>query len=177
MAKTMKTTTIISAVALVSFAILNTVFCKGWLLSLAITFATITYHFSMRLCVGYAFDKVMDNKADYTCRWYKVSEAEFRLYKFLRVKKWKAHMPTYDPELFSPKIHTWEEIIQAIGQAELVHETIVVLSFLPIFMSKWVGAFYVFLITSIVAALIDLSFVILQRYNRPRVLKIIRKRV
>ena len=41
-------------------------------------------------------------------------------------------MPTYDPTLFGPQIHSWDEIAQDMCQAELVHETIVVFSFLPI---------------------------------------------
>jgi len=84
-------------------------------------------------------------------------------------------MPAYDPELFSTQNHTWDEIVQAMCQAELVHETIVVLSFLPIMLTIWWGEFWVFLITSVFAALIDLSFVMMQRYNRPRLLRLIKR--
>jgi glycosyl-4,4'-diaponeurosporenoate acyltransferase len=37
------------------------------------------------------------------------------------------------------------------------------------------GAFWVFLITSVLSALMDLLFAIMQRYNRPRILKLCRK--
>ena len=83
-------------------------------------------------------------------------------------------MPTYDSTLFSPQKHTWDEIAQAMCQAELVHEVILVLSFAPIIATVWWGAFAVFLITSIFAACMDLSFVMMQRYNRPRVLQMIK---
>lgn len=53
-------------------------------------------------------------------------------------------------------------------QAELVHETNMALSFLPLIAVRWFGAFYVFLLTSVCGAL----FVIMQRYNRTRVVKI-----
>ena len=56
-------------------------------------------------------------------------------------------MPTYDSALFSPQKHTWDEIAQAMCQAELVHEVIAVLSFVPIIMTIWWGAFEVFLIS------------------------------
>ena len=56
-------------------------------------------------------------------------------------------------------------------QAEIVHEVIVVLSFLPLLAAIPFGAFPVFLITSLLAAMYDLTFVIMQRYNRPRILK------
>lgn len=85
-------------------------------------------------------------------------------------------MPTYDAELFLPEKHTWDEIAQAMCQAELVHEVIVVLSFVPSIMTIWWGAFEVFLVTSILAACIDLSFVMMQRYNRPRVLQLHNKK-
>jgi hypothetical protein len=83
-------------------------------------------------------------------------------------------LPTYDPAAFDIKQHAWDEIAGAMCQAELVHETIAVFSFLPMIASKWFGATLVFALTSVVTALFDLSFAMMQRYNRPRVLKLIR---
>ena len=145
------------------------------LLSVAVTFGVIAYHLIMRLLVGLGFNLTMNNKANYKKRWYQVSHWEMSLYEKLKVKKWKGKMPTYEASLFDPKKHTWEEIIQAMCQAELVHETIAVLSFLPILAGIWLGDFPVFIITSLVAAMVDMSFVIMQRYNRQRVTKIMRK--
>ena len=85
-------------------------------------------------------------------------------------------MPTYEVSQFDPKKHTWEEIIQAMCQAELVHETIAVLSFMPILAGIWLGDFLVFIMTSLVAAMVDMSFVIMQRYNRQRITKIMSRR-
>lgn len=56
-------------------------------------------------------------------------------------------------------------------QAELVHETNMALSFLPLIAVRWFGAFYVFLITSVCGALFDSVFVVMQRYNRTRVVR------
>lgn len=168
----MRSLAIISLVLFCLFGIINILFPTGLVLSLAITFATITYHFVMRLLVGFVFDRVMNNKVDYTRSWFRLRPWERKFYHVIKVKKWKNKMPTYDPNAFSPEKHTWDEIAQAMCQAELVHETIVVLSFLPVFMTKWWGAFGVFLGTSICAALLDLVFVIMQRYNRPRVLRL-----
>lgn len=79
--------------------------------------------------------------------------------------------------MFSIQNHSWDEIAQAMCQAELVHETNMVLSFLPMIAVKWFGSFGVFLITSVCGAAFDLVFVIIQRYNRPRVVKLaLRKR-
>ncbi len=127
----------------------------------------------MRLLVGLVFRTAMHNRADYRKRWYRVSKRELAIYEKLRVKKWKSKMPTYDHTLFNPQIHSWDEIAQAMCQAELVHETIVVFSFLPIVGGIWFGAYPVFIVTSILAAWLDAMFVIMQRYNRQRVLKLL----
>lgn len=151
-------------------------FCWEWMLSFAITYGTFFYHFAMRLLVGHILDRTMQNKADYRKAWYQLRTWETKLYKRLNVRKWKRKMPTYDPSLFDPKLHSWEEIVQAMCQAELVHEVIAVLSFLPLLAAIPFGSFFVFLSTSLLAALFDLSFVIMQRYNRPRILKLLSKK-
>ena len=144
------------------------------LLTLAITFGTTTYHFIMRWVVAFVYNSIMHNRADYRKRWYQVSKFEMKLYEKLRVKRWKNRMPTYNPSLFDPRQHTWEEIAQATCQAELGHETIVVLSFAPILAGAWLGGYPAFIITSILAAAFDMMFVIMQRYNRQRIVKLIR---
>ena len=90
----------------------------------------------------------------------------------MKVKTWKDRMPSYNPEIFSNKKHTWDEIAQSMCQSELVHETNIILSFIPLIASIYFGSFYVFLITSVCGAVFDLLFVIMQRYNRPRIVKI-----
>ena len=144
-----------------------------WAMSWAITFGTFFYHLAMRLLVGHIINAVMKNRADYTKRRYQLWGFEVKFYKKLKVKQWKGNFPTYDPTLFDPKLHSWDEIVQAMCQAELVHEVIVILSFLPLFAAIPFGSFYVFFITSLLAALFDLCFVVIQRYNRPRVLKLL----
>ena len=176
MAKMMKSIAILCVVACVIFGILNMILDTGAWLSLTITFGTIVYHFVMRLLVGHIFDKTMHNRADYTKKWFQVGAAELKFYNKIKVKKWKNKMPTYDPTLFSPEKHTWDEIAQAMCQAELVHETIAILSFLPILMTIWWDSFWVFLITSIAAAVLDSLFVMMQRYNRTRILRLVKRK-
>ena len=64
------------------------------------------------------------------------------------------------------------DIAQAMCQAEVVHEVILVLNFLPIAASLWVGALPVFVITSLLAAVPELACIVAQRYNRPRVVRV-----
>ena len=176
MAKIVKGIAAFSLAATVILAISYKVTSSGILLPLAITSGTIAYHFVMRLMVGLAFHATMRNKADYRKRWYQVSKREMAVYEKLKVKQWKRRMPTYDPALFGPRLHTWEEIVQAMCQAELVHETIAVLSFLPILAGIWFGEYPVFIVTSVLSAACDMVFVIMQRYNRQRVTKLLNRK-
>lgn len=172
MSKIMKLITVISFVITVLFVIAYTASCKGIFFTLAITFGTVFYHFAMRLAVGKAVDSIFHNRMDHNKRWFRVGEAEIRFYNKLKIRKWKGKMPTYDLRAFDPKLHSWDEIAGATCQSEIVHEIIVILSFLPIVASVWFGALPVFVITSALSASFDFIFVIMQRYNRPRIIKV-----
>ena len=171
MAKMMKRISIITFLMTLVFLLMYYVTNIRLFFSLTITSGTIAYHFIIRLIVGVLVDRKMKNKADYTKKWYQVSDSEQKLYQKLRVKKWKNKMPTYDKDVFDTSKHSWDEIIQAMCQSELVHEINIVFSLLPIVASVWFGSFVVFLITSILGAMFDLMFVMMQRYNRSRILK------
>ena len=155
--------------------IVSAVICEN--IAVLITFGTISYHFVMRLFVGYVIDHLLDNHVDYRAKWFQVSDFEQRFYKKLKVKKWKGKMGTYDPDCFDSKIHSWDEIAQAMCQAEVVHEVIMLLSFVPVLAAFRFGSWIVFVITSILAACIDATFVMMQRYNRPRIIKLMKKEV
>ena len=151
---------------------LNAAFPSALLLSLAITFFTTFYHFAMRLLVG----SLVPNRFDYRRAWFQPKAFENKLYKALHLKRWKDHMPTYDPRLFSLKENTLEQIIGNMCQAEVVHEIIILCSFLPLLFTIFWGTFPVFCITSILAAGVDTLFVMLQRYNRPRIARLLHKK-
>lgn len=142
--------------------------------SLFVTFFTFSYHFVMRLAVGLIsriFPKkfiVPDNK------WFSPKKCERKIYKFLNVKKWKEHIPAYYPEAFSLEKYSLEQISKTMCGAELTHEIIVVFSFVPILFSLEFGEPLVFVVTSFLAAAVDSVFIIVQRYNRPRILKLIK---
>ena len=175
MVKILKIVPAVFLIATLVFSILYKNNSLKILLSLAITCGTVTYHFLMRFLVAFMYNSVMHNKADYRKCWYQVRKYEKILYEKLKVKKWKNIMPTYDPAIFDPGQHTWDEIAQATCQAELVHETIVVLSFVPVIAGVWFGGYSVFMITSILAAMFDMLFVMIQRYNRQRIMKLVNR--
>lgn len=145
------------------------------LFSAAVTFGTMLYHFAMRLAVGYLIDAKYHNHMDHTGRWFAERAFERELYKQLRVKKWKKRLPTYTPQNFDLTRHSVTEVVQATCQAEVVHEVNMALSFVPVLLSLWLGSAGVFALTSFAAFLFDSIFVIIQRYNRPRLIRLIKK--
>lgn len=167
----MKTVALVTLLLTAVFSALRYFFSLGVFLSLAITSGTIAYHFLMRLLVGLIFNAVMRNRADYNAAYFRQRPWEKKLYQALRVKNRKGKMPTYSPESFDPSLRSWDEIAQAMCQSELVHETIILLSFLPLLAAIPFGDFPVFFFTSLGGALFDSFFVIMQRFNRPRVVK------
>lgn len=143
--------------------------------SVAITFGTTFYHFAMRLAVGDLIGRIFHNHMDHTHKWFEEKAFEQKLYKKIKVKNWKKRLPTLNPQDFSLKEHSVEDIIQVTCQAEIVHEVIMVLSFVPVLFTGWLGSFDTFFITSCAACLFDSLFVIIQRYNRPRLMRLLRK--
>jgi len=145
------------------------------LLTLAITFGTCFYHFAMRLVVGLIIDVICRNKINYDRRWFAERRFEPKLYKFLRVKKWKKYLPTFNPEDYDLRKRSVEEIIRTTCRSEIVHEVNMILSFVPVIFTIWFGALAAFLITSSVAFLFDGIFVIMQRFNRPRLRRLLNR--
>ena len=175
MAKKIHIISIISTLATVFTVVWYWVTGLPLAMTLAISFGTMAYHFVMRLIVGWVINGILHNRVNYRDKWFRVGPKELEFYKKIGLKGWKKHLPTYDPGTFDVKQHSWDEIAQATCQAEIVHETIVVLSFVPILASIPFGELAVFVITSVCAAAFDSLFVMLQRFNRTRIVKLIDK--
>ena len=143
--------------------------------ALTITIGVTLYHFAMRLAVGTIVNFIMKNKANHENAWFREKSFESDLYKRIRIQKWKKHLPTYSPETFDTRKKTVKELIGATCQAEVVHEVIMVLSLLPIAFIPLLGGAAAMIITSIFAMAIDFSFVLLQRYNRPKLVRIMER--
>ena len=148
---------------------------SDWLLSCAITCGMFAYHIAIRFLAPLILRWVFHRRYDYRAPWFQPKAWEARLYARLKVKSWKAHIMTYDPREFSLQLHTPEEIVVNMCHAELVHELIVVLSFTSLLFAIPFGSFWVFFITAVLAALLDCVFVLLQRYNRPRMVRLMEK--
>lgn len=148
----------------------------GWLFSCAITCGTTAYHILLRLFAPVIVLAVFRRRYDVHHWWFRTRTWEMRLYDRLGVQQWKSHVPTWDPGQFSLEKHSLQEIAQNMCHAELVHEFIVVLSFTSLLLAIPFGSFPVFLITAVLAAAFDSMFVMVQRYNRPRIVMILDRR-
>lgn len=165
---------VLSAICIVIFQMKQTIF---WFSS-ALALVTTTYHFVMRLVVGTLIDLLVRRGINYNNYWFKEKKFERKLYNMLHVKQWKHIIPTWEPEKFSTKQNKIEKIIENMCAAELIHEIIIIMGYasllFSLFTPDWKKYLWIFVITAFLAGCCDIFFVILQRYNRPRVLKILR---
>ena len=143
--------------------------------TVTITLGIALYHFAMRLAVGTVINAIMKNKANHNHIWFREKNFENKLYRVIRVRKWKKHLPTYSPDTFDTGRKTVKELIGATCQAEIVHEVIMMLSLLPIVFIPFLGGAAAMIITSVLSMLFDSLFVILQRYNRPKLIRIMER--
>ena len=176
MKKILYTATVVSVSLFILFYVIFKVTEIDIFQILYITAMTFSYHCVMRLVVGLGLRLVYKGDYNYNAKWFQQKNFEKKLYKKLNVKQWKAKVPAWSPESFETKYHTLDEIIQSMCNAEVVHEVIMVFSFVPILFAIEYGVPLVFIITSVIAALGDSAFVMIQRYNRPRIVKLLNKK-
>lgn len=135
---------------------------------------TIMYHFWVRIIMGNV-TKLFKNHINYKQWWFTERKFEKKLYKFLRVKEWKDKALTYNPETFSLKNHSLEEIANTMAKSEVDHWINELISITTIFFAIPWGAFWVFFISALFAMIFDSQFIIMQRFNRPRIVRILEK--
>ena len=145
---------------------------NGIILWIGITAFTIMYHFWVRIIMGNV-SKLFKKHIHYKQWLFKEKKFEKGLYKFLRVKKWKGKALTYNPESFSLKNHSLDEIANTMAKSEVDHWINEVIALSTLLFSIIWGEFWIFFITAIIAMIFDSQFIIIQRYNRPRILKVL----
>ncbi len=131
----------------------------------------IIYHFGLRLLEG-----VITNKFNisYNHPWYKTRKFEKKLYRILKVRLWKDKVLTFEPDKYDFKSRTLHELATTMAKSELDHwinEAISVFSLFFIFV--W-GCAPAFIITAVLAMIFDAQFIVVQRYNRPIVLRLMK---
>ena len=145
------------------------------ILWIGITTFTIMYHLWGRIIMGNV-SKIFKKYIDYEKYWFKEKHFEKKLYQILKVKKWKGKALTYNPELFDLKKNTFDEIANSMTKAELDHWINEIISLTTILFGFIWGKTWIFALTAILAMIFDGQFIIIQRYNRPRILRIIKNK-
>ena len=136
---------------------------------------TIMYHFWVRLIMGNV-SKLFKKHISYKNWWFKEKFFEKKLYKFLRVKEWKGKALTYNPEQFSLKENSLDDIANTMAKSEVDHWINELISISTMFFSiLWRHLWIAFVVSAIVAMIFDSQFIIIQRYNRPRVIRVLEK--
>jgi hypothetical protein len=130
----------------------------------------IFYHFGLRIFMGEMTKKLT---ISYTHPWYKQRKFEKKLYRLLRVRSWKDKVLTFEPDKYDFQNRTLEELATTMAKSELDHWINEVISITSVFFAFIWGVFPAFIITAILAMLFDAQFIVVQRYNRPIVLRLI----
>ncbi len=133
----------------------------------------ILYQFGLRILFGKITDHI---KFNYRHPFFTRKSFEVKLYKLLKVRKWKDKVLTFNPDAYNFKERTLHELASTMAKSETDHWINVAISIGGIFFSLIWGLFPVFLITAILAILFDAQFIIVQRYNRPVVLRLMERR-
>ncbi len=142
---------------------------NGIILWTGIVSFMILYHFGLRILFGKITDKFNIN---YSHPWYKTRKFEKHLYKLLKVRKWKDKVLTFEPDKYDFQNRTLEQLATTMSKSELDHWINEIVSLFSILFTFLWGCAPAFVITAVLAMLFDAQFIVVQRYNRPIVLRL-----
>lgn len=149
-------------------------FKNGAVLYTGVTAFTIVYQLGLRLEFGVITTKFKE-KLSTKQFLFKERKFEQKLYKILKVKKWKSKALTYDPDAFNLKKNTKEQVLQTMLKSELDHWINELISLSTLLFALIWGEFAIFLVTCVLAMLFDAQFILIQRFNRPRIERLINR--
>lgn len=133
---------------------------------------TTFLHFSIRIIIGQIVKAICKNiKFNYNSIWFKSYSVDHHLYNFLHIKNIKNKMISANPYMFDIFHRRIDEVLHYMTVAEIVHEISFVASYVPCLLIFVYGSPEIFIITSVIASIVDLLYVFIQRYNRPRLLE------
>ena len=144
----------------------------GALLWTGISAFTIVYHFKGRLIMG---EQTKKWNISYTHPFFRERKFERKLYKLLRVRDWRGKVLTYDPAAFDLSTHTLPEIANTMSKSEVDHWINELISLSTLLFGLIWGETWAFALTAFIAMLFDGQFILVQRYNRPRVVSLINR--
>lgn len=146
-------------------AVLGAIFLRNWILIFIAT-ELVIFHLLPPIAVLLS---VIAYKTK--CKfWFNQADWEKRFYKKLKVKDWKNRLPTYDTSMFKIKTGSKEDVIKLMIQSENVHLLLIFLSYVPIFWGNYFGHWGVMIAMAVVFSIVHIPFVIVQRFNLPRII-------
>lgn len=133
----------------------------------------ICYHFTVRLVIGNLCD-VFYTPDSINPKEHRFQPKKFEpgLFKAIKIRRWKNSFSSFDPNKLSLRTHSVDELIFEGCKAEVVHWLCAIAGFASLIFSIWFGAISLFIVTSVIGGIYDMCFVVIQRFNRPRLLKI-----
>jgi hypothetical protein len=135
----------------------------------------IAIHFLVMFFSAPIVQMVFQKKFDYDSFWFRPKAFEKKLYQILKVKKWKSIVPTYDKREYDLKEEELEQVIHNICHAEVTHEVIMLTGYFPVLLGQQISHWGILLMMSFLFSLVHLPFIFIQRYNRPRVIRLYKK--
>ena len=166
----MALTAIVSAVC---FIVYYSGFCESDpVLWIGIVSFMILYHFGLRIFMGEVTKRFKINRNSF---WFQRKSFEKNLYRLLRVREWKDKVLTFDPASYDFQNRTLDQLADTMTKSETDHWINEIISVISIFFFFIWGCFPAFFITAVAAMIFDAQFILVQRYNRPIVLRLIEK--
>lgn len=139
--------------------------------------ASVFFHVVVMVLSAPLVQAVFKKNFNYRSFWFRQKGFEQTLYRVIKVKIWKSKIVSYDKSEYLFSKHTPLEVIMNMCHAEIVHEVIAVASYLSVLLGLLVDHYLIFLVSSFCFSLCHLVFVFVQRYNRPRVVRIHEKTI
>lgn len=177
---TKSVTVFITELLLIAFILsyaLNLIFDKTLFYVLTISFGVVLYQFAIRIFVNWFINNTTKRPWSYTNRWFRERNFERPLYKLFLVHRWKNHLPK-DIKKDEKRLG---KVISNSCMVEVSHEIVILASFLPVLLplllENFTACHGLLIFSCIVSAIIDLLFVMKERYTRPKLVRLYHKQI
>lgn len=149
--------------------------------SIFITSFMFAYHFDIRLIVSFLCLVCFKNKFNVYSKTYAVSNKEFKFLERLKVKSWKDKFFTWNKNMFVLQGNNKSDIENVLKHninSEITHIICIIFSLLSILFGCLLSIeeWWVYLLTAVIALIcFDVPPILIQRYNRYRLYKILNR--
>ena len=139
-----------------------------------IFFLVLFIHGLFRILVPSFLFLIFRYRFDPESFWFSEKSFEKGLYEKMNVKEWKSFVEklSFHPHKFDMEKHDDAFILGYMCHAELCHEITIILDLMTCLMAGNIIEFIFILILALVLVSLEMSFITVQRYNKPRLLRI-----